>query len=172
MKILVIGPVGSGKSTQGKFIASSFKLAFVSAGELLRQKAQEQSEDGKVAKEAIEKGQLVEGSLMGRLVKEQAQQNEGFVLDGYPRRLDQLQYFDPRFDKVFYLHVPDEAVIKRMLKRGRADDTEEVIKERLKIYHQQTEPVLEYYQKQGKLIKIDGSKSIEEVSKDIELNLK
>lgn len=174
MKILITGPVGSGKSTQAKSVAEKFGLHFVSAGDLLRKKALEKTVDGRVAKQAIKEGQLVDDELMGGLVQEKINHNDcknGFVLDGYPRRVDQLKYFDPQFDKVFYLQVSDEEVIKRLLLRGRSDDKPEVIRERLGVYHHLTEPVLDYYQNQGKLIRIDGEKSIEEISQEIKERL-
>lgn len=171
MKILLTGPQGSGKSTQAKLLAKKYGLAFISAGDLSREKAQEDSIDGGLARQSLGKGELLPDELVGRLVREKVEnldREKGIVLDGFPRSIDQLQYFDPNFDKVFYLDVPDEEVEKRLLLRGREDDTPELIRERLSIYHQLTEPVLQYYQQQGKLIRIDGTKNIEEVTAEVE----
>lgn len=172
MRILIIGPQGSGKTTQAKNLAEKFNLYFASTGDLLREEVLRDSHEGRILKKSLETGQLADDRIVAKLLKEKLGGHlQGFVLDGYPRSLDQLQYFDPQFDKVIYLEISDEEVEKRLLQRGRADDTPELIRERLRLYHELTEPVLRYYNGQRKLIRIDGRKSIEGVAREIERKL-
>lgn len=171
MKILISGPQGSGKTTQAKILAQKLGLQFASTGDLLRAKAQEDSVEAISLRDDLAAGRLVDDKLAAKILIERLQGPEyeqGFILDGYPREMNQLREYDPQYDWVLYLDVSDKEVIKRLLVRGRADDTPELIKERLDIYHQKTEPVLKYYEGLGKLIKIDASKSIKEVAKNIE----
>lgn len=170
MKILLAGPQGSGKTTQAKFLAQKYGLTFISAGDLLRDFAKSGSEEGDQIRESMESGEFVDDAVAARLVKEKMERDSknGFVLDGFPRRFSQLNYFNPDFDKVIYLDIPDEEVVGRMLQRGRADDTPEAIEERLRLYHEETEPVLDYYEKQGKLIKVNAQNPIQQVARAVE----
>lgn len=170
MKILITGPQGSGKTTQAQLLADKLGLSFASAGALLREEAEKDTIEGRSLKEDMEAGKLVDDSLAAKILRGQLgkpQYQKGFVLDGYPREFAQLKHFDPEFNIVFYLDVPDEVVKKRLVARGREDDTPEIIEERLAIYHRLTEPVLDYYKDQNKLIKVDGTKSIKEVAGEI-----
>ncbi|MFH0937583.1 MAG: nucleoside monophosphate kinase [Candidatus Daviesbacteria bacterium] len=174
MKILFAGPNGSGKTTQAKILAQKLRLYFASAGDILREKAQEDSEEGNEVKRFLGAGVLGDDEMTAKYLKEKLagpEAEKGFVLDGFPRRVSQLEHFDPGFDVAFFLDIPDEEAKKRLLARGRADDTPEVIEERLRIYHQETEPVVDYYQKLGKLIRIDGTKDIESVAEEIKQKL-
>lgn len=161
MKILLAGPQGSGKTTQAKFLAQKYGLTFISAGKLLRELARSGSEEGERIRQQMEEGGFVDDKVAARLVSEGIDKDSknGFILDGFPRRFSQLEYFNPDFDKVIYLEVPDKEVSGRMLQRGRADDTPEAIEERLRLYHEETEPVLNYYEKQGKLIRVNASQA-------------
>ena len=170
MNILITGPVGSGKTTHAKILADKLGLCFVSVGELLRKKALEDSAEGRSLREDMKAGKLVDDEIAARVLKEQLEHpryKQGFVLDGYPRELKQLEHYDPGTDIVFYLDVPDEVVRGRLISRGREDDTPDLIEERLTFYHTLTEPVLSYYQNQGKLIRVNGNKGIEEVGAEI-----
>ena len=181
-KILLAGPQGSGKTTQAKFIAQKYGLHFISAGKLLRELAQSGSEEGERIRQQMEEGEFVDDKVAARLVKEEIEKDSqnGFVLDGFPRRFSQLEYFNPAFDQVIYLDVPDGEVVDRMLGRGRADDTPEAIGERLRLYHSNTEPVLDYYDRQGKLIKVNASQapgataeqSIRQIADEVDEKLK
>ncbi|KKS71317.1 hypothetical protein A3A14_03750 [Candidatus Daviesbacteria bacterium RIFCSPLOWO2_01_FULL_43_38] len=181
-KILLAGPQGSGKTTQAKFIAQKYGLHFISAGKLLRELAQSGSEEGERIRQQMEEGEFVDDKVAARLVKEEIEKDSqnGFVLDGFPRRFSQLEYFNPDFDQVIYLDVPDGEVVDRMLGRGRADDTPEAIGERLRLYHSNTEPVLDYYDRQGKLIKVNASQapgataeqSIRQIADEVDEKLK
>lgn len=175
MKILITGPQGSGKTTHAKIVAEKFNLCFIKTGDLVRNKALENSDEGRKLKEALDKGELADDRIIANLVENAlVQQNckDNFVMDGYPRRLPQLQVFDPGFDKVFYLDLSDEMAIERMLKRGREDDTPQLIQQRLMLYHRETEKALKYYQTMGILIKINAARSIGEVAGDIVDHLK
>ncbi len=170
MKILIAGPQGSGKTTQARILAEKLDLCLIKTGDLTRARAEKDDELGRKLKAALDLGILADDSIIASLLKEEmAKQNcpNGFVTDGYPRRLHQLEVYDPEFDQVFYLDVPNEVVVKRMLDRGREDDTPELIEERLKIFHEETAQVMDYYEKLGKLVRVDGSKGIEEVSEEI-----
>ncbi len=166
MKILLIGPQGSGKSTQGKLLAHFLELPYISTGDIFRQTA---SAD-EIIRSILDKGELVENETTSQVVEKRLKQEDcqnGFVLDGYPRNIEQIELFDPKFDKVFYLNASEEQVIERLLKRGRKDDTREGIKTRLDLYYQQTRPLLDYYQKLNKLIEVDGSGSVEEIGQRV-----
>lgn len=163
MKILFIGPQGSGKSTQGHLLAKFLGLPYISTGDIFRKMKGE-------IRQILDQGKLVDDQTTAKIVKEQLREENyqnGFVIDGYPRTLQQIRLFDPGFDKVVYLDLPDDDATKRLLARGREDDTPELIAERLKNYHQQTDPILDYYQQKGKLLSIDGLGSIDEIQQRI-----
>ncbi len=162
-----MGPQGSGKTTLARIIAEKLGMCVVKTGDLVREKAKEDSETGRSLRYSLETGDLSDDRVVANLLKADLNHpkcQNGVVIDGYPRRLSQLNVFDPEFDQVFYLDVSDQVAIERMLKRGREDDTPKIIKERLRIFHQETQDVLDYYQKQGILIKVEGSQGIEKVS--------
>ncbi len=170
MRILIFGPPGSGKTTQAKNLASKLNLCLVKTGDLIRAKADESSPEGIVLNEALEKGDLADDKIVASLIKERISTDDcqnGFVVDGFPRRLSQVKLFDPKYAKVFYLHISDQVAKNRMLKRGREDESLEVIEERLKVYKEETDPVREYYMKQGILVEIDGEQDEEKVFQDL-----
>lgn len=170
MKILLIGPQGSGKSTQAKLLSQHLRIPFVSTGEIFRKFAAEDSEEGERIKAILDQGKLVDDETVSHLAEEMLKDQEyqnGFILDGYPRTLRQRQLFDPQFDKVIYLKLSDQEIMDRLLKRGREDDTEELIKTRLDLYKLQTQPLLDYYAALGILTEINGDGSIEEVQSHI-----
>lgn len=171
MRILITGPQGCGKTTQAEILAKKFSFCLINAGDLLRELADQSTEEGENVRKCLSEGIFVDDKITAKLVRTELEKEhcqKGFVMDGFPRRMSQLEYFDPVYDQVFYLDVPDDEVIKRLLLRGREDDTPEVIRERLGLYHSETEPVLTYYQGQGKLKKINGEHSIEEIATEIE----
>lgn len=175
MRLMITGPQGSGKTTQAKIIAQKLELCLVKTGDLVRNKAKEESEEGQSLKKSLEEGQLSDDRLVAKLLKEELDIHHcpnGFVVDGYPRRLSQLDEFDPVFDKVFYLDISDELAIKRMLGRGREDDVPELIEERLKIFREESEKVVEFYERKGLLVRINGGEPIEQVTEEIIENIK
>src|SRR3990172_9571293 len=124
--MMVIGPQGSGKTTQAKILCRRLGLCLVYAGELLREFAQGKSGESQAVKKNVGEGRLVDDKIVSSLVRKRIAQPDcqvGFVVDGYPRTLDSVRLFDPGFDKVLHLKVPDEEVKKRLLERGREDDT-------------------------------------------------
>jgi len=167
MKILLIGPQGSGKSTQGKLLATYLQIPYISTGDIFRQIAQ----DDKRIRQILEAGELVDDATTIELVKKRLAESDcrkGFILDGYPRNLEQAKKIpDLNFDKVIYINIPDEVVLERLLKRGRADDTEQSIKTRLNLYREKTAALLDYYQNQGLLMESDGRGNIQTIQDEI-----
>jgi adenylate kinase len=175
VKVLVAGLPGSGKTTQAKIISSKLKVPLVSTGSILREIAKEKSIRAKKINEDLLSGQLVDDDLVKDLVKERVSKKDcedGFVADGYPRSLEQLELFDPKYDRVIYLRVSEQLVEKRLLSRGRLDDKEDVIEERFEVFHHETEPLIESFKQSGILVSVDGSGSIEEVADKIMMALK
>lgn len=163
MKILLIGPQGSGKSTQGKLLAQFLGLPYISSGDIFRKMQGE-------IKRILDQGKLVDDVTVSKIVKEKLQEEKyqkGFVFDGYPRTMEQIRLYDPGFDRVIFLDLPDDEATKRLLARGRQDDTPELIAERLRNYHHQTDPILDFFKKQGNLISVNGTASIEEIQHKI-----
>lgn len=186
MNIVILGPQGSGKSTQAKLLADHLGIAHISTGKLLRGIAKDSKNSlHKIVKREMDCGNLVSNVIVNKVLNqaiENASKN-GFVIDGTPRKIDQLIDLDELFklhnqkvDIVFFLDVSDAEGKKRLLKRAkiehRSDDTSQAIDERLKIYHSQTEPVLKEYEKRGILKRIDGNRPIETIQKDLQAVVK
>ncbi|MCL4397805.1 adenylate kinase [Patescibacteria group bacterium] len=184
MNITVMGPQGSGKSTQADLLAKKLNLLRISSGDIARQLINEDSEEGRKAWEYYNRGELIPDEILFARLKQyflSPQAANGFVLDGYPRNMEQAIPFEEmlknngkRMDKVILINLPDEVGIQRMMSRiskeNRSDDTPEAIKTRLGIYHQQTQPILDYYRRQGILSEVDGSGTIPEVAALIDKN--
>lgn len=174
MNIVVMGPAGSGKTTQAQLLADYLGVPHLNVGDLLYFYAKEESETGKRVKEAMESGELVEDDLTLRLVEEhlgQLEHKNGTVVDGFPRSLSQAEKLSISVDLVFYLRVSDDVTKERLLKRGRSDDTQDLINKRLEVYHRETEPILEYYRKNGVLACVDGEKDIQSIFQEIQQKL-
>lgn len=170
MKIMITGPQGSGKTTIAKALSEKMDLCLIKTGDLVRDKALEDSKIGRSLKKSLEEGVLSDDNMVGQLVAEELEKEycvRGIVVDGYPRRLSQLQVFDPQFDRVFLLQVPEEVLMDRMLKRGRMDDIPELIRQRLHIYEKETGQVIDYYKNTGILKEVDGESGVEEVVEEI-----
>ncbi len=177
MRIILLGAPGSGKGTQGEKMAAHYGIPKLSTGDALRAAVAAGTELGKKAKATMDAGKLVENELVYGIVEErlaQADAQKGFILDGFPRNIAQADVLEgmlgkrgASIDKALHLHVEDEEIITRLhsraLKEGRADDTEEVIRDRIKVYNAQTKPLLDYYQKQGKLVTLEGRGGLEEI---------
>ena len=170
MKIIFLGSQGSGKSTQAQLLASYLNLPQIEMGQLLRSKSQETDDDAEKIREALNSGNLVPNEITIKTLKnelEKPKYNNGFVLDGYPRNRIQQEELPGGINKVFYVKVGDGESIKRLTKRGREDDSKEVIVKRLEIYHQKTEPLLEEFRKRGLLTEVNGERSIEDIHQEI-----
>ena len=179
--ILVLGPQGSGKSTQAKQLAEYLGFEFVSTGDFLRKlRLEDNNPVGQKLSQYWMSGELVPDELMNEVLFPLLEKEgiKGFVLDGYPRNLSQIQAFlsflsmnSWSLKKVFFLNVGEEECINRIKKRAdlenRPDETEEAVKRRLAIYHQETEPLLQEYEKLGALVKVNGERSVEEIQSDI-----
>ena len=179
MNIILFGPPGVGKGTQAQLLASAYNLHHISTGEMLRSAIAGGTELGKIAKGHVESGSLVPDDVIIGLVKEvlleQMEHERGFLLDGFPRTVDQAKALDELFTelkvtdvRIISLDAPEEELIKRMVKRGqdlgRADDTEQTIRHRLTVYHQQTEPVKSYYYQTREVMSVDGLGTVDEVT--------
>lgn len=170
MKILLIGPQGSGKSTQGKMLASLLNIPFISTGDIFRDISKEDSEEGRRINQILNSGNLVDDATVIDLVDKRVKQQDcinGFILDGTPRTDEQAEKLQIDFDKVIYLKIPKEKVIERLLKRSRLDDTEDLIEQRLELYFDQTQPLLDYYKKKGSLVEIDANLDIQTIQDEI-----
>jgi adenylate kinase len=172
-QLIIFGPPGVGKGTQAALLAEKLNLFHLSTGEYLRKAVSEGTELGKKAKAIMDAGLLVSDDIMIGIVKDALEKNvsggNGFILDGFPRTLQQAKDLDNLFKelefneiKVISLTADENELIKRLLQRGRSDDTEETIKKRLEVYLASTQPVLEYYD--GRIIEINGVGEIPEVN--------
>ncbi|HEY7017144.1 MAG TPA: adenylate kinase [Gaiellaceae bacterium] len=182
MNILVLGPQGAGKGTQGKLIAEGYGIPHVATGDMLRSAIAAGTELGKQVKPIYDAGNLVPDDLMIELIRERLAEEdarEGFVLDGFPRTIPQAEALDEmlreighELDVVLELQLDDSVGRARMLKRaaeeGRADDTPEAIDQRLRLYHEQTAPLIEHYRTRGDLVGIHADRTIDAVFAEIQ----
>ena len=178
MRLLIMGPPGAGKGTQAVGLAERIGGAHVSTGDIFRANVSEQTELGRTAQRYMDAGEYVPDEVTNAMVRDRLAQDDalaGFVLDGYPRTVDQvetldgiLDELDSSLDAVVALVVDPEELIARLLKRaetsGRADDTEEVIRHRQEVYTAETAPLLQVYGERGLLREIDGVGSVDEVA--------
>lgn len=167
MKIIFLGIQGSGKSTQAKILSQKLNLPYIEMGQLLRDRLEEKSDEAKQIRQALETGNLVPNQItINTLNKklESSQFNSGFILDGYPRNDIQLKSLPGSFDKVFYIELPKEEAVRRLTLRARKDDTPEAIERRVELFFQQTEPIIDFFKRDGILVAIDGKPAIEEVT--------
>ncbi|WP_169580758.1 MULTISPECIES: adenylate kinase [Microbacterium] len=177
-RLLIVGPQGSGKGTQGVRIAEAFGIPAVSTGDVFRAAVADGSDLGAQVKSVIEAGDLVSDELTSAVVRDrlsQADAEEGFLLDGYPRNVSQVAHLDEflegrgeTLDAVIELSVPREESIARIALRakeqGRTDDTEDVIANRLAIYERETAPILGVYGARGIVVQVDGVGSLDEIT--------
>jgi adenylate kinase len=181
VNILVLGPQGSGKGTQAKRVSSDYGIPHVSTGDMFRA-LDEATPLGREVNEIMERGDLVPDEITIRMIRERLgdeDAREGFILDGFPRNLAQAEALDEMLgeigrslDVIFFFDLDDETAKVRALGRaheeGRTDDTPETIARRLSIYHEQTEPVVEYYRTSGKLVPLHAARTVEEVGSEVE----
>jgi len=173
MRIVFIGPPGAGKGTQAESIVTTYAMAHLSTGDMLRAARDAKTPLGQKAEEHMSTGQLVPDDLIIDLIAERLAKPDcesGYLLDGFPRTIAQAEELDAMLarlktplDVVLELQVPEEELFQRLAGRGRADDKPEVIRQRLVAYRKQTEPLLEYYGSRGLLKSINGLGTVEEV---------
>ena len=173
--LLFLGAPGAGKGTQAELLSKNNSLLHLSTGELLRKEIEMDSLLGKEVKDIINRGELVNDDLVLKIVKQNLDKdNNGWILDGYPRNLSQANSLNEvlieikqPLEVVFYLNIPEEVLIKRLLLRGRKDDTEETIRTRLEIYKKTTEPLIQYYKDLSLLEYIDADRDLKIISSEI-----
>ena len=177
MRIVLLGAPGSGKGTQAALMVEYLDVPHISTGAVLRTAIKAGSELGQQAKEVIDRGELVSDDIMAGLIEERLNQKDvenGFILDGYPRNLSQAEALDEvlkrlgrPLDDALQIDVDTELVVDRIAKRAekehRSDDTEETLRNRMKVYAEQTAPVVDYYANKGLLSRVLGIGTIEEV---------
>nr|WP_281507869.1 adenylate kinase [Brachybacterium sp. Marseille-Q7125] len=176
--MLIVGPPGAGKGTQAARLAQELAIPAISTGDIFRANVSGQTELGVLAKSYMDKGEYVPDSVTNDMVRSRLDEDDardGFLLDGYPRTLDQVEALDgmltelgSELDAVLLLVVETDAVIERLVARGqeqgRSDDTEETIRRRLEVYAEQTAPLIDVYDKRGLVRRVDGMASIDQVT--------
>lgn len=180
-RLLIVGPQGSGKGTQGVRIAEAFGIPVVSTGDIFRANIKNNTELGQKVKAITDAGNLVPDEVTSEIVRDRLSQDDaqgGFLLDGYPRNLAQVTHLDEflsgrgeALDAVILLDVPREESLARLTlraeKEGRSDDTEEAIAKRLDIYEKETAPIIGRYEERGIVDRIDGTGELDEVTERI-----
>jgi adenylate kinase len=164
----MLAPPGGGKGTQGVRLARELGVPHISSGDVLRKEVAEDTALGREVKTHMAAGRLAPDELVTRAILPVIEALDGYVLDGYPRTLAQAD--GVQFDAVVYLNVPDDEVIRRLLARGREDDKADVIKERLREYAEDTEPLIEHYR--DVLVEVDGDRDQETVAADLAARLR
>ena len=176
-RLLFVGPPGAGKGTQAARLCEQHALRHLSTGDLLRAEVAAGSELGKEAEAVMTRGELVTDALVLAIVKAQlsALDGQGWLMDGFPRNLAQaealaplLKELDQAIEAVVLLEVDDAVLVERLLGRGRADDNEEVIRNRLTVYKQQTAPLINYYSSQNLLMTVQADGTVEAIAERIE----
>ena len=173
-RVVLLGPPGAGKGTQAQVLCQRLGVPAISTGDMLREAVSEGSELGRKVQGIMASGALVDDGTMAEVVRERLAKPDtrgGFLLDGYPRTLPQaetlagiLRDAGRELNAVLLVDVPEDELVRRTLLRGRADDQEEVIRERLRVYREKTEPLIGYYRQRGLLRELDGNRPIEEVT--------
>lgn len=177
MKIILIGIQGSGKSTQGNLLSEKLQIPYFSTGQIFRGLAREETKLGEEIKKVMNAGLLIPDARTLEIVSEYLRRPEyekGYILDGFPRTLRQVEGFTNGADKVIYINISDNEALWRIAKRGdssREDETEAAIKERINSFHKFTEPVLDYYRQKGLLVEVDGERGINEIHEEIMQNI-
>jgi adenylate kinase len=178
MRLVLMGPPGAGKSTQARFVAEHFKIPAISTGDIFRANVSEGTPLGVEAKRFMDAGEYVPDEVTNLMVRNRIDEPDaepGFLLDGYPRTLAQVEELDRmiaftghRLDAAVALTVDEDEIVQRLLQRarleGRADDTEDVIRRRHEVYAEQTAPLIEVYRDRGILVEVDGLGDADEVT--------
>jgi adenylate kinase len=181
-RVLLLGPPGAGKGTQAALLVARLGVPQISTGDMLRAAVRAGSELGEKARSYMERGELVPDTLVIAAAGERLAQDDaarGFVLDGFPRTAEQARALDAllaeanvALERCVSLHVDEQGLVKRLLRRaqieGRGDDNEGTIRNRMRVYREQTQPLIDYYREREILSEVDGVGSVEAVAKRIE----
>jgi adenylate kinase len=173
-RVVLLGPPGAGKGTQAHVLCERLGVCAISTGDMLREAVAAGSELGQQVQGVVDAGGLVDDATMAAVVRDRlakSDAHEGFLLDGYPRTLPQaetlagiLRDAGLSLDAVLLVVVPEDELVRRTMARGRADDKEEVVRERLRVYREKTAPLIGYYRERHLLHEIDGNRPVEEVT--------
>jgi adenylate kinase len=181
-RLIFLGPPGSGKGTQAKKLAERIHIPHISTGDIFRAAVSQKTPLGLRAQSYMDRGELVPDQLVIDIVRERLSQPDaqvGWILDGFPRTVPQAEFLDQLLSEIdqaynyaVNLEVADDILIARLLDRGlkenRLDDTEDVIRRRLEVYHAQTAPLIDYYRSHQKMVSVNGSLSMEAVTAELE----
>jgi adenylate kinase len=180
-RIVLLGPPGAGTGTQAELLAGQLGVPAISTGDMLRQAVASGTELGLKVQGIMASGALVDDATMADVVKDRlarADARQGFLLDGYPRTLPQAHTLEGiltdagrELDAVLLVEVPEEELVRRAVLRGRGDDREEVVRERLRVYREKTEPLIGYYRERGLLYPIDGNLPVDKVTSQMVIAL-
>lgn len=176
-RLVLFGPPGAGKGTQAAALSASLSVPHISTGDIFRGAVASGTPMGLEAKSYLDKGDLVPDEVVIGMIRDRLTQSDthsGWLLDGFPRTVAQakaldelLQDIDQSLEGVLNLQVPTTTLVERLLSRGRQDDAEEVIRRRLQVYQEQTEPLIEFYRNRDRLVDINGNLTVEEVTTSI-----
>ena len=175
MRLLFVGPPGAGKGTQAALVASRLGVPHISTGEMFRDHVTSGTDLGRQVQELMEAGAYVPDEITVAMLADRMRSpdtDEGFILDGFPRTIGQVASLDKLLgpdglDRVVLFDVDEERLVERMLARGRADDSEETIRSRFKVYEEQTAPLVELYRSRGLVVSVDGEGEVDEVTERI-----
>ncbi|WP_019508907.1 adenylate kinase [Pleurocapsa sp. PCC 7319] len=176
-RLIFLGPPGAGKGTQAQILSENHQIPHVSTGDILRSAVAQQTPLGKQAQDYMNRGELVPDVLILNLIQDRLSYEDavsGWILDGFPRNVNQAAFLEDLLAKleqnadcVLNLEVPDEVLVGRLLARKRKDDNESTIRRRLEVYHQDTVPVINFYQQREILQTIDGNQTMTEVTQSL-----